>query len=194
MVFIRPDEREINFKIVLWGPPCSGKTTFLSSLRAQLTAPKSAGKTIPSPDRTLFFDFLPLKVDKIKNMAAHFHLYTVPGQAPYQDSRSLLLRGVDGVVVVLDSQIDRSADNRQCLDELQAFLDAMGESLTQLPLIFVYNKQDTASALTPDDMNQLYNPHHLPAFPTVAAKGAHVAESFSALIEKVVAHARTDAL
>lgn len=152
-----------------------------------MTTGKLPAKPLPSPERTLFFDFLPLKLQKIKGLNAHFHIYTVPGQAPYQDSRSLLLRGADGVIVVLDSHLNRAADNRHSIQELQNFLKAKGDTLDTLPIAFAYNKQDAANALGLEDMNTLYNPKKLPAFATIAYKGDNVMPCFSAVLQNVIA-------
>lgn len=195
-MFIRSEEKEINFKLLLWGPACSGKTTCLTYLKTQFVPSKKSKKAveIPSPERTLFFDFLPLKVEKIKGLNAHFHLYTVPGQVPYKESRSLLLRGVDGLLLVLDSQIDRAADNEGSLVEMQGLLAAMGENTKEIPTVFAYNKQDLSDALPVAEMNRLYNPHALEAFGTVAPRGEHVLESFTALLQKVVHQSKTKPL
>ncbi len=195
MVFIRPEEREINFKIVFWGPACSGKTTCLKYLKSNLEAGSRKVSKLTSVDnRTLFFDFLPLKVEKIKGLKTHFHLYTVPGQAPYTESRAILLRGVDGLFTVLDSQIHRGSDNDAALMEMNRFLEWSGEDLAKIPRIFAYNKQDLEGALSLEDMNALYNPEGLPAFSTVATRGDAVMAAFSALVEKVVAAAKQTAL
>lgn len=195
-MLIRSEEKEINFKLLFWGPACSGKTTCLNYLKQQFVPAKRPKKTaeIESPERTLFFDFLPLKVEKIKGLTAHFHLYTVPGQVPYQESRSLLLRGVDGVMMVLDSQIDRGRENEESLREIVTLLGAMGEKIADIPLVFAYNKQDLQNAVHVDDMNRLYNPNALDAFGTIACRGHHVLESFSVLLEKVIHHAKTKPL
>lgn len=186
MAFVRPEDKEINFKIVVWGPPCSGKTTFLTSLRRELFPSKGKAKKDTPPERTLFFDFLPLKLDKIRGLHARLHLYTVPGQAPYRESRSLLVKGADGLIVVLDSQLDRDAENTASLRELETFLHTVGETLESIPLIFAYNKQDAVSALPPEDMNTLYNSHNFPSFATVACDNRNVLPAFSSLLEKVI--------
>lgn len=188
-MFIRPEEKEINFKLVFWGPACSGKTTCLNVLERQFGTRKKT-ESMPSPERTLFFDFLPLKVQKIKGLSAHFHLYTVPGQAPYRDSRSMLLKGVDGLMLVLDSQIERGSENHDSLQEMRAFLEASCDELSKIPMVFAYNKQDLDATLSLDEMNRLYNPQGAPAFATVAARGKNVVESFSALLEQVIAEAK----
>jgi signal recognition particle receptor subunit beta len=183
MAFIRPEEKEINFKIVYWGPASSGKTTCLNCVKELVKASKKGKiRTLEDPERTLFFDFLPLKLDKIKGLSARFNLYTVPGQAPYAESRSFLLKGVDGIAVVLDSQIDRGSDNAQCLEEMASLLTGMGANPQDVPIVFVYNKQDLPNRLTLEEMNALYNPLGLPAFTTIAARGEQVMESLTHLI------------
>lgn len=187
MAFIRPEEKEINFKIVFWGPASSGKTTCLHCIKELVKASKKGKvRTLEDPERTLFFDFLPLKLDKVKGLNARFNLYTVPGQAPYAESRSFLLKGVDGIAVVLDSQIDRGSDNTHCLEEMASLLAGMGENPKDIPLVFVYNKQDLPNRLTLEEMNALYNPTGLPAFTAIAARGEQVMESLSHLIERMI--------
>lgn len=142
MSFINYASREINCKIVYYGPGLCGKTTNLQYIYAK-TNPDAKGKMISlatETDRTLFFDFLPLALGTIRGFKTRFHLYTVPGQVFYDASRKLILKGVDGVVFVADSQIDRLEANIESLDNLRSNLAEQGYDLDKLPYVIQYNK------------------------------------------------------
>src|SRR5512134_1310148 len=173
MSFINYASREINCKIGYYGPGLCGKTTNLQYIY-QKTNPDIRGKMISlatETERTLFFDFLPLALGNIRGFKVRFHLYTVPGQVFYDASRKLILKGVDGVVFVADSQIERMEANIESLDDLRINLAEQGYDLEKLPFTIQYNKRDLPSAAPLDNMNKLLNPRNVPYFEAVAVTG-----------------------
>ena len=154
MSFINYSSREINCKIVYYGPGLCGKTTNLQYVY-QKTNPDAKGKMISlatETERTLFFDFLPLALGEIHGFKTRFHLYTVPGQVFYDASRKLILKGVDGVVFVADSQVERMEANLESLDNLRLNLGEQGYELDRLPYVVQYNKRDLPNAANVDEM------------------------------------------
>ena len=160
MSFINYASREINCKIVYYGPGLCGKTTNLQYVY-QKTAPDAKGKMISlatETERTLFFDFLPLALGEIRGFKTRFHLYTVPGQVFYDASRKLILKGVDGVVFVADSQEERIDANIESLDNLRFNLKEQGYDLDKLPYVIQYNKRDLPNAAPLDELQNTLNP------------------------------------
>ena len=153
MSFINYSTREINCKIVYYGPGLCGKTTNLLYIYKK-TNPDSKGKMISlatETERTLFFDFLPLSLGSIRGFKVRFHLYTVPGQVFYDASRKLILRGVDGVIFVADSQMERMEANIESMENLRKNLKDQGFSLEGLPFSIQYNKRDIADIVPVDE-------------------------------------------
>src|SRR3989338_7828496 len=143
MSVINTSKKEINFKIVYYGPGLSGKTTTLQQLQAQVQSKgKSKVKPVSKTEKTLFFDFLPLSSNGIKGFKTRFQVYTVPGQPLYEDSRRLLLKGVDGIIFVADAQLDRIQDNLNSLEELKVLLHEMGYTPQEIPMVIQLNKVD----------------------------------------------------
>lgn len=183
--------REINCKIVYFGPGLSGKTTNLEIVHQK--APDSSKGELTSiateSDRTLFFDFMPLNLGKVGGMQTKFQLYTVPGQVYYNSTRKLVLRGADGVVFVADSSPSKMEENIESLDNLEECLREQGRSLSEMPHVLQWNKRDLPDAMSPEDMNQILNRHDVPTVEAVASKGDGVIETFKALsalvLEKV---------
>jgi len=160
MTFINYASKEINCKIVYYGPGLCGKTTNLQYIYNK-TAPESKGKMISlatEADRTLFFDFLPLDLGSIRGFTTRFHLYTVPGQVFYDASRKLILKGVDGIVFVADSQIERMEANVESMQNLYDNMSEYGYDLTKLPFIIQYNKRDLPNAAPLRDLQASLNP------------------------------------
>ena len=148
MSFINYSSREINCKIVYYGPGLCGKTTNLQYVYAK-TNPEAKGKMISlatETERTLFFDFLPLDLGQIKGFKVRFHLYTVPGQTYYNASRKLILKGVDGIVFVADSQVERMEANQEAMQNLYDNMAEYGYDLTKMPFVIQYNKRDLPNA------------------------------------------------
>jgi signal recognition particle receptor subunit beta len=188
MSFINYSSREINCKIVYYGPGLCGKTTNLQWIYSK-TNPDLKGKMISlatETERTLFFDFLPLALGQIRGFKTRFHLYTVPGQVFYDASRKLILKGVDGVVFVADSQIERMEANVESLENLRVNLSEQGYDLGRLPCVMQYNKRDLPNAAPLDEMRRLLNPRSWPEFEACATKGSGVFETLKAVARSVL--------
>jgi signal recognition particle receptor subunit beta len=186
--FINYSSREINCKIVYYGPGLCGKTTNLQFVYKK-TNPVQKGKLISlatETERTLFFDFLPLALGDIRGFKIRFHLYTVPGQVFYAASRKLILKGVDGVVFVADSQIERMEANIESLDDLKINLAEQGYDLDKLPYTIQYNKRDLPNIAPIDSMNKLLNPGNVPSFEGVAVSGPGVFDTLKNVAKQVL--------
>jgi signal recognition particle receptor subunit beta len=190
MAFINYSAREINCKLVYYGPGLCGKTTNLKQIYEK-TAPNAKGKMISlatETERTLFFDFLPLALGEIRGFKTRFHLYTVPGQVFYDASRKLILKGVDGVVFVADSQEERFEANMESLDNLKANLREQGYDIDKIPWVLQYNKRDLPNAVTLDELQRELNPDgKILEFEASAATGHGVFETLKALAKLVLA-------
>ena len=188
MSFINYASREINCKIVYYGPGLCGKTTNLQFVY-QKTAPDSRGKMISlatETERTLFFDFLPLALGEIRGFKTRFHLYTVPGQVFYDASRKLILKGVDGVVFVADSQEEREDANIESLDNLRFNLKEQGYDLDALPYVVQYNKRDLPNVMPVEQMRRELNPTNVPDFEASATTGEGVFETLKAVAKLIL--------
>lgn len=188
MAFINYASREINCKIVYYGPGLCGKTTNLQTIY-QRTAPESRGKMISlatETERTLFFDFLPLALGDIRGFKTRFHLYTVPGQVFYDASRKLILKGVDGVVFVADSQHDRLDANVESLENLKDNLEEQGYQLEKLPYVIQYNKRDLPNLTEVAELRELLNPTEVPDFEACALTGEGVFETLKAVAKQIL--------
>ena len=188
MTFINYASREINCKLVYYGPGLGGKTTNLQYIYEK-TNPDLKGKMISlatETERTLFFDFLPLALGQIRGFKTRFHLYTVPGQVFYDASRKLILKGVDGVVFVADSQIERMEANVESLDNLRLNLAEQGYDLDRLPYVVQYNKRDLPNAAPLAEMKRLLNPKGVPDFEACASIGKGVFETLKAVARGVL--------
>jgi signal recognition particle receptor subunit beta len=160
MSMINYASREINCKIVYYGPGLGGKTTNLEHVYAKVN-PDTRGKLISlatETERTLFFDFLPVDLGTIRGFRTRFHLYTVPGQVYYNASRKLILKGVDGVVFVADSQVDRAEANQESMQNLYDNMSEHGYDLTRMPFVLQYNKRDLPNAAPIDELQAILNP------------------------------------
>jgi mutual gliding-motility protein MglA len=188
MSFINYSSREINCKIVYYGPGLCGKTTNLQYVYAK-TNPEAKGKMISlatETERTLFFDFLPLSLGEIRGFKTRFHLYTVPGQVFYDASRKLILKGVDGVVFVADSQIERMEANLESVENLRVNLAEQGYDLSKIPYVVQYNKRDLPNIATVDELKRLINPKSVPEFQAVAPTGVGVFDTLKAVAKLVL--------
>ena len=188
MSFINYSSREINCKIVYYGPGLCGKTTNLQFIYRR-TNPEQKGKLISlatETERTLFFDFLPLALGEIKGFRVRFHLYTVPGQVFYAASRKLILKGVDGVVFVADSQLERMDANMESIDDLKINLGEQGYELDKLPFIIQYNKRDLANIIPLEELNREINPNGVTWYEAVATKGPGVFETLKGVAKMVL--------
>jgi mutual gliding-motility protein MglA len=160
MSMINYASREINCKIVYYGPGLGGKTTNLEHVYGKV-APDTRGKLISlatETERTLFFDFLPVDLGTIRGFKTRFHLYTVPGQVYYNASRKLILKGVDGIVFVGDSQVERMEANQEAMQNLYDNMAEYGYDLTTMPFVIQYNKRDLPNASPIRDLQAALNP------------------------------------
>ncbi|NMC74470.1 MAG: gliding-motility protein MglA [Geobacteraceae bacterium] len=188
MSFINYASREINCKIVYYGPGLCGKTTNLQFIYSK-TAPEAKGKMISlatETERTLFFDFLPLALGEIKGFKTRFHLYTVPGQVFYDASRKLILKGVDGVVFVADSQEERMDANIESIENLQINLKEQGYELSKLPFVIQYNKRDLPYIVPVDEMRRELNLMNVTDFEACATTGEGVFETLKAVAKLIL--------
>ena len=188
MSFINYAAREINIKIVYYGPGLCGKTTNLQYIYEK-SNPQQKGKLISlatETDRTLFFDFLPLDLGSVRGFKTRFHLYTGPGQVFYDASRKLILKGVDGVVFVADSQEARMDANVESLRNLDENLKENGFELKTIPYILQFNKRDLPTAVSTDDMYRKLNLKSEPTFEAVATTGIGVFETLKAVAKQVL--------
>jgi len=188
MSFINYSSREINCKIVYYGPGLCGKTTNLQYIYAK-TNPEAKGKMISlatETERTLFFDFLPLSLGEIRGFKTRFHLYTVPGQVFYDASRKLILKGVDGVVFVADSQFERTEANLESVENLRTNLAEQGYDLDRVPYVVQYNKRDLPNVASVEELHRLINPHRVPEFQAVAPTGVGVFDTLKAVAKLVL--------
>lgn len=188
MSFINYASREINCKIVYYGPGLCGKTTNLQYVYNK-TAPEAKGKMISlatETERTLFFDFLPLALGEIRGFKTRFHLYTVPGQVFYDASRKLILKGVDGVVFVADSQEERLDANIESLENLKDNLEEQGYRLENLPYVVQYNKRDLPNCTSTEELRSLLNPTLVPDFEASAPTGEGVFETLKSVAKLIL--------
>jgi mutual gliding-motility protein MglA len=188
MTFINYASREINCKIVYYGPGLCGKTTNLQYIYDK-TNPGAKGKLISlatETDRTLFFDFLPLELGTVRGFKTRFHLYTVPGQVFYDASRKLILKGVDGVIFVADSQVERMDANVEAVENLQVNLKSQGYDLMNIPYVLQLNKRDLPNVESVEEMKRLLMKKNEPVFEAVAARGPGVFESLKGVAKLVL--------
>jgi len=188
MSMINYASREINCKIVYYGTGLGGKTTNLEYIYSKIH-PDTRGKMISlatESDRTLFFDFLPIDLGSIRGFKTRFHLYTVPGQVYYNASRKLILKGVDGIIFVADSQVHRSEANIEAMHNLYENLEAYGYDLTSIPFVIQYNKRDLPGAMSVEELRAQLNPGGVPDFEAVATQGEGVFDTLKAVSKLVV--------
>ena len=187
-MFINWKARELNLKIVYYGPALSGKTTNLEWIHKK-TSPKMRGDLVSlktREDRTIFFDFLQLELGRIRGLKPKFNLYTVPGQVVYAASRKLVLQGADGVVFVVDSQIQRLADNIQSYQAMKRHLAELGLSDGRTPFVVQFNKRDLPNVAPVSLLERYFVYNGTSAFESVAVRGVGVFETLKAAIKLVV--------
>lgn len=193
MVLFNYSGKEINAKVVYYGPGLSGKTTNLEHVYNKM-APHLRGKMVSmktKSDRTLFFDFLPIEGGEIAGFDVRFLLYTVPGQVYYNATRKLVLKGADAIVFVADSQSDELPANRESLNNLRENLKEYGKTLDDIPWVIQYNKRDLESALPVEKLEEELNPKRVPCFEGVATDGSGVFETLAAATKLVMDQLRT---
>lgn len=188
MSMINYARREINFKIVYYGPGLGGKTTNVEYVHERIPA-EARGKLISlatETERTLFFDFLPVDLGNIRGFNTRFHLYTVPGQVYYNASRRLILKGVDGVVFVTDSQRDRQEANLEAMHNLYENLADLEMAPGDMPFVIQYNKRDLPDAVPVAELERTLNPTRAPSFEAVASQGVGVFDTLRAVSKQVI--------
>lgn len=188
MSFINYNAKEIHCKIVYYGPSLGGKTTNIQWIYKQ-TADENKSKMMSldtENERTLFFDFLPLNIGEIRGFKTRFHLYSVPGQIIYDASRKLVLKGLDGVIFVADSQEERMEENIQSLKNLKTNLEQQGYDIKQIPMVVQYNKRDLPNALPVFRMREALNLYNSPEFEAVASQGKGVFESLKTVSKSII--------
>jgi signal recognition particle receptor subunit beta len=188
MTFINYAAREINCKIVYYGPGLGGKTTNIQFIYDK-TGAGSKGKLISlatESERTLFFDFLPIELGTIRGFRTRFHLYTVPGQVFYDASRKLILKGVDGVVFVADSQEARMDANVESIRNLKENLKEHGYAMDRVPYVLQLNKRDLPTAVSAPELVSTLRLNNEPVFEAIAPKGVGVFETLKAVVKSVL--------
>jgi signal recognition particle receptor subunit beta len=188
MPVVNPLARELVFKVVYYGPGLGGKTTTLQHIHAT-AKPEHRGKmvSLATPvDRTLYFDFLPIRVPHVRGMGVRLQLFTVPGQVHYNATRKLVLTGADGIVMVFDSQRAREDANLETLENLKDNLAAHGKTLADVPHVVQYNKRDLYDVTPIDELDRTLNRASAPSFATTATNGEGVYEALEAITRAVM--------
>jgi mutual gliding-motility protein MglA len=188
MSFVNYHTKEINCKIVYYGPGLGGKTTNIQHIY-QKTNSQNKGQMITlntENERTLFFDFLPLDLGEIRGFKTRFHLYTVPGQVFYEASRKLILRGVDGLVFVADSQVERMDANLESLAGLEKNLADQGYDISKVPIVMQWNKRDLPNIVSVEDLQHQLNKRKNPSFEAIASQGQGVFETLKMISKSVL--------
>ncbi len=192
MAFINQEAKEIHCKVVYYGPSLGGKTTnmqwvYHNAIKAQ--GGQDASELFDfnvNPERTLFFDFLPFGMGEVRGLKARMHLFTVPGQIVYDSSRKLILKGLDGVIFVADSQLERMDENIESMKNLERNLEQQGYSLKEIPLVIQYNKRDLPNVASLAELRTALNKYNAPDFEGNAAIGRGVMESLSTVSKQIV--------
>jgi hypothetical protein len=190
MALINYAAREINCKIIYYGCGLSGKTTNLLYIHEKMPDDVK-GKLVSlatETDRTLFFDFLPLELGNVRGFKTRFHLYTVPGQVHYDASRKLILKGVDGLIFVVDSQKERLEDNLESFENMIVNLKKNGYELKNIPYIMQYNKMDLPNVMSFQELETALNHDGVPAFESIAITGVGVFDTLKAISKLVISH------
>ncbi len=188
MSFINYATKEINCKIIYVGAGLSGKTTNIQHIYEH-TQQDQKGKLVTlstENERTLFFDFLPLSVGDVRGYKTRFHLYTIPGQTFYEISRQFILKGVDGIVFVADSQTERMETNIESYESLEKSLEKQGYDINKLPLVLQYNKRDMPSIVTILELESTFNPVRRTYFEAIASRGQGVMETLQSISQLVI--------
>jgi signal recognition particle receptor subunit beta len=191
-MFINWKLREINLKIVYYGPSLSGKTTSLQYIHSR-TNPERRGELISlktREDRTLYFDYMQFQMGKISGLMPRFNIYTVPGQVYYRGTRKLVLKGVDGIVFVADSQAQRLDENIEAIEDLYEDLEQLGFDPKEIPLILQCNKRDLPEIMPVDSIKNQLGLNGVPTFESIAVDGVGVLDGLKCIINSVVAKAR----
>lgn len=191
MALINQETKELHCKIVYYGPALGGKTTNIRWVFQATQEGQERSQLMDfdmgTPERTRFFDFLPLDVGQIRGLKVRFHLYTVPGQVIYDASRRLILKNLDGIVFVADSQIDRMDENIISLQNLEKNLSLAGYDIKKIPFVIQYNKRDLPNSASIAELRTALNKYNAPDFEAEAEKGVGVMDSLKTLSKTIVA-------
>ena len=196
MVFFNHATRQMTVKIVYYGPGLCGKTTNLNTIYGK-TSQKARGEMVSlntETDRTLFFDLLPMDVGMVSGFKTKLQLYTVPGQVFYNSTRKLVLKGVDGIVFVVDSQTPMLEACRESYQNLEENLRQLGLNLAEIPKVFQWNKRDLRNALPLEELEATFNPKSVPSFQAVASDGSGVFETLRGITRMALSHIKTHVL
>ena len=188
MSFINYNAKEIHCKIVYYGPSLGGKTTNIQWVYAK-SQPDHKSNLMnlnTETERTLFFDFLPLELGDIRGFKTRFHLYTVPGQVVYDASRKLILKGLDGIIFVADSQKERMEENIEALNNLKTNLEQQGYNIREIPLVMQYNKRDLPNVATLPELRKALNHFNAPEFEATAQEGNGVFEALNSVSKSII--------
>ncbi|MEE6250282.1 MAG: ADP-ribosylation factor-like protein [Bdellovibrionota bacterium] len=188
MSLVNPETKEIICKIVYYGPSLGGKTTNVQRIFHE-TSEEQDGKLEAlnaETERTLFYDFLPLDVGEIRGYRVRFHVFSVPGQVVYDASRKLIMKMLDGIIFVADSQKERMEENINSLRNLEVNLKQQGLDITEIPLVIQYNKRDLPNAMSIDEMRKELNKYNAPEFEATAQDGKCVFESLNSLSKSII--------
>ncbi len=181
--------KEVHLKVIYFGAGLGGKTTNIQYIYEQTQREGRGGKLVTlstENERTLFFDFLPLSVGDFRGYKTRFHLYSIPGQTFYETSRQFILKGVDGIVFVVDSQSERMEANIESYEHLEKSLDQAGYDINKIPLVLQYNKRDLPGVVSIRELEATFNPMHRPYFEAVAAKGVGVMETLQSVSQWII--------
>lgn len=195
MSFINHNTKTIHCKIVYYGPSLGGKTTNISWIYNQTASDQKTKINALNTDieRTLFFDFLPFAAGEIRGYKVRIHIYSVPGQVIYDASRKLIIKGLDGVVFVADSQSERMEENLQALKNLEKNLETQGINIKEIPLVFQYNKRDLPNASSLKDLRFQLNKYNAPDFEATASEGKGVMESLKTVSKSIISSLKGNA-
>ena len=194
MAFVDENAKEINCKVVFFGPPLCGKSTSLRYINKQVNRGlRSDEEASLSEDneRTLYFDFVPVDLGEIRDYKARVHLYTVPGQRAYEQARKIIAKGVDGIVFMADSNLPRMSDNAESLEELKKILKEEDVEWSELPKVFQYNKRDLSHAVPTVELRRVLNKDGESEFETVAITGQGIMDVLTTIAEKVLLSLKT---
>ena len=194
MAFINEQSKEVNCKVVYFGPPMCGKSTSLRYIFKNIKDEKR-GELVSlstNTDRTLYFDFVPLTLGTFKKFQVRLHLYTVPGDVAYEAARKIISKGVDGVVFLADSQLEQLESNMASMMELKEMIEEEGGNFEELPMVIQYNKRDLPNAVPMEELRKLLNPRNVPDFETIATEGRGVFESLKSIGTQVLKSLKTD--
>lgn len=189
MAFVNEQSKEINCKVVYFGPPRCGKSTSLRHIFENVKDEKK-GELVSlstSKDRTLFFDFVPLDLGKHNRFQVRLHLYTVPGDVAYDAARKIIAKGVDGVIFMADSQLEQLEHNMSSMLELKEMIENQGGDFETLPMVIQYNKRDLTNAVPVQELRNLLNTRGVPDFETVATQGLGIFEALRTVGKQVLA-------